>query len=527
MTEPVVCFVFPQYAGHVNPALALARRLVERGCRVEFCSAAEFKEPIEDTGAVFSSLDEVCGASASILSLLGKFTAGGFGLQECGHQLAMGSSLSLQVLPKLEAWLKRVKPAVVVYCPVVHCGCTAIACQALEIPCVSLMTTAGPGYLRFWLDTVGDFAWLRPLLERWKSVSWVVEDLAELRARYERPELNGALELPIDIDLMSPQLNLVTTIEELGDGVHDWHQEMFDRRGIRFRWVGPLLPPSSAMRAGAKPKKESSLEAKAKDAPAEPISYGAAIEGKEEETPAARHRLRSDLGDELPINLLKAAHEHKRKLIFVSMGTVVTSMAAWGRKMFLFSSLTGKEICQSVYRTVFEMFGDKEAPDESEETSGSRESYLIIVAVGKDRGEDALEGIEAPGNAICRSFVPQLEVLAMKPAFFITHGGQNSVTESLLNGVPMVVVPGVGDQFGNAAKVEKSGFGVIAAPPPLDSETDAATFQRGVKASIEQLMQNLEIHQKTVDGVADRLRSATGVNGASDAVLEVGGIELC
>lgn len=42
---------------------------------------------------------------------------------------------------------------------------------------------------------------------------------------------------------------------------------------------------------------------------------------------------------------------------------------------------------------------------------------------------------------------------------FVTHGGMNSVSESLVYGVPMVVIPFVSDQPVNARCIEKLGVG--------------------------------------------------------------------
>lgn len=43
---------------------------------------------------------------------------------------------------------------------------------------------------------------------------------------------------------------------------------------------------------------------------------------------------------------------------------------------------------------------------------------------------------------------------------FITHGGISSIMEAVNCGVPVIVMPQFGDQFSNAALVEKRGFGV-------------------------------------------------------------------
>jgi len=49
----------------------------------------------------------------------------------------------------------------------------------------------------------------------------------------------------------------------------------------------------------------------------------------------------------------------------------------------------------------------------------------------------------------------------------ITHAGNNSVTEAIAHGVPMVALPFSTDQFDGAAAVERAGFGVALDPNNL------------------------------------------------------------
>lgn len=62
-----------------------------------------------------------------------------------------------------------------------------------------------------------------------------------------------------------------------------------------------------------------------------------------------------------------------------------------------------------------------------------------------------------PANIFAYSFVPQLEVLSHADVF-LTHCGMNSVNEALYAGVPMVAMPFINDQPGNARMLEKLGL---------------------------------------------------------------------
>ena len=70
---------------------------------------------------------------------------------------------------------------------------------------------------------------------------------------------------------------------------------------------------------------------------------------------------------------------------------------------------------------------------------------------------------EIPENWLVGEFLPQVTLLASAAAA-VTHGGNNSVTESMTFGVPLVVLPFSTDQFAGAAALEASGFGAALAP---------------------------------------------------------------
>jgi MGT family glycosyltransferase len=80
--------------------------------------------------------------------------------------------------------------------------------------------------------------------------------------------------------------------------------------------------------------------------------------------------------------------------------------------------------------------------------------YRFIVSKGPQADE-----FELAPNMVGAEFLPQTSVLPMVD-LVITHGGNNTVTESLFFGKPMVVLPIFWDQHDNAQRVHETGYGV-------------------------------------------------------------------
>lgn len=84
---------------------------------------------------------------------------------------------------------------------------------------------------------------------------------------------------------------------------------------------------------------------------------------------------------------------------------------------------------------------------------------------------------DLPADWLVRGFLPQVTLLRSAAAA-VTHGGNNSVTESLTFGVPLVVLPFSTDQFAGAAAIEQTGFGVCLAPNEATPAELAAAIER-------------------------------------------------
>lgn len=68
-----------------------------------------------------------------------------------------------------------------------------------------------------------------------------------------------------------------------------------------------------------------------------------------------------------------------------------------------------------------------------------------------------------PGSWLVRAELPQVSLLG-HAALAVTHGGNNSVTEALTAGVPLLLLPMSTDQFSGAAALEDAGLGAALDP---------------------------------------------------------------
>jgi MGT family glycosyltransferase len=80
----------------------------------------------------------------------------------------------------------------------------------------------------------------------------------------------------------------------------------------------------------------------------------------------------------------------------------------------------------------------------------------VVISLGG--GQDPVMLRHLPGDPIVVGYAPQLELIR-RAALTISHGGLNTVLESLERGVPMVVLPVTNDQPGVGTRVERTGVG--------------------------------------------------------------------
>jgi UDP:flavonoid glycosyltransferase YjiC (YdhE family) len=101
--------------------------------------------------------------------------------------------------------------------------------------------------------------------------------------------------------------------------------------------------------------------------------------------------------------------------------------------------------------------------------------------------------------------LPQVELV-------LTHGGNNTVTESLYFGKPMVVLPLFWDQYDNAQRVDELGFGRRLAPYTCSAEE--------LTAAIDALLADRTLGAR-LETVSARVRSEPGTVKAADLIEQL------
>ena len=114
-----------------------------------------------------------------------------------------------------------------------------------------------------------------------------------------------------------------------------------------------------------------------------------------------------------------------------------------------------------------------------------------------------------PAGWLVRSELPQVRLL-QRSALAVSHGGNNSVTEALTAGVPLVLLPLSTDQFAGAATLEQAGYGEALDP-------NAATSIQ-IRSVAQRLLALDSATRGRLEALSTSLRSRPGAEHALTAV---------
>ncbi len=146
------------------------------------------------------------------------------------------------------------------------------------------------------------------------------------------------------------------------------------------------------------------------------------------------------------------------------------------------------------YRLCIAAFGDTE--------------WQVVLAKGLYTDLAAFSVI--PQNFIVAPHVPQLEVLS-RARVFISHGGMNSVMESLSYGVPLVVIPQIIEEEVTARRVQELGLGIAL------NRADVTT--EALQEAVVYATHDPVIHTQ-VQAMQQHIHDAGGYRRATDAIMQ-------
>ena len=118
------------------------------------------------------------------------------------------------------------------------------------------------------------------------------------------------------------------------------------------------------------------------------------------------------------------------------------------------------------------------------------------------------EEYELAPNMVGAEFLPQVSVLP-KVDLVITHAGNNTTTECLHFGKPMIALPLFWDQHDNAQRIDETGFG---------RRLDTYGFgDEEISAAIDELLGDEELAKRLGD-VSSKLQASPGTERAADLI---------
>lgn len=135
-----------------------------------------------------------------------------------------------------------------------------------------------------------------------------------------------------------------------------------------------------------------------------------------------------------------------------------------------------------------------------------RLGLALTIAHGGKLDAETAAGL--PGRPLVESFVPQRAVLATSAAA-VSHGGLNTVLDALAAGVPLVVVPLAFEQGAIAARIERSGAGIVIPHRRLTVTSVAEALQRVLSEPS---------YRRRAEALQAEIAAAGGVERAADLI---------
>jgi zeaxanthin glucosyltransferase len=173
---------------------------------------------------------------------------------------------------------------------------------------------------------------------------------------------------------------------------------------------------------------------------------------------------------------------------------------------FPFDRLTGQPL---IYASLGSVQNTKQEIFHCIATACEELDIQLVITHGGGLSVEAVNAL--PGSPLVVEYAPQLEVLA-KASLTITHGGLNTVLDSLSQGVPLVAIPITFEQPGTGARIRWTGTGEVISLSRLNSSRLRTIIQRVLTEEFY-LMNAARIQQS--------IRQSGGVKRAADIIEQV------
>jgi MGT family glycosyltransferase len=134
--------------------------------------------------------------------------------------------------------------------------------------------------------------------------------------------------------------------------------------------------------------------------------------------------------------------------------------------------------------------------------------YRYIVSKGPRHAE-----LELPSNMWGAEFVPQTSVMP-RADLVITHAGNNTTTEALHFGKPMICLPLFWDQYDNAQRMDELGLGVRLDPYRVTGQE--------LRATVDRLLGHADLRSRMA-ALGQAIRGRDGLRRAADLIEKAAG----
>jgi len=137
------------------------------------------------------------------------------------------------------------------------------------------------------------------------------------------------------------------------------------------------------------------------------------------------------------------------------------------------------------------------------DASAQRKDWNFILQISDER---RIKNYNSTDNLIVSQWVPQLSILK-KASAMVTHGGLNSIMECVEFEVPMVIVPGLRDQPGNALRAVYHNIALITSMKSIEPDNlieliSKAMASKEIKSGLTAMKNRIEIEDGLLEVVS-------------------------